>query len=320
MKKKITLVLIALITALSCACIFASCKKADDGKVKVVCTIFPEYDWVMNVVGEKVDSVSVTLLEDSGADLHSYQPSVADIAAIAEADVFLYVGGESDDWVKDILRSVKNKKMRALNLLELLGDRAVTEEFAEGMEREEEEEGGLDEHVWLSLKNAAFFVRKIADVLAEIDSDGKEAYESNAESYIRSLRELDDAYAAAVRSAPRDTILFGDRFPFRYLVRDYDLSYYAAFVGCSAEVNASFETIAFLSNKVNELGLKVILKLENSKSDIAESIKNNSAAKNQTILVLDSLQSANRKEYAAGRNYLSVMEKNLEVLKKALAA
>ena len=332
MKKKIIcLICILLFAALSLAPLSA-CSKKDDGKIKVVCTIFPVYDWAMNVIGDRKDDYSVTLLQDSGADLHSYQPTVADLAAIAEADVFVYVGGESDEWVEDALRSVKNKNMVALDLISILGDKALVEEIVEGMQHDhedededhdhdhEEEASELDEHVWLSLKNAEIFTQAIANAIMKADEANKETYSENAKNYIASLRALDQSYAAAIQASPRDTLLFGDRFPFRYLVEDYGLKYYAAFVGCSAESNASFETIRFLASKADELSLKVILKIENSKREIAEGIKNASTAKNQSIMVLDSLQSANKKEYASGRNYLSVMESNLEVLKTALAA
>lgn len=324
--KKIICLLCVILLAAFCLTPLSACSAKDDGKLKVVCTIFPIYDWALNVIGERASDVSVTLLQDSGADLHSYQATVADLAAIAEADVFIYVGGESDDWVEDALRSVKNKKMQKVDLLSVLGDKALVEEIVEGMEHEEEEEEEgeeeteLDEHVWLSLRNAEVFTQAIANALSSADDAGKETYQANAKKYIASLQELDLAYATAIRAASRDTLLFGDRFPFRYLVSDYGLKYYAAFVGCSAESNASFETISFLASKVNELDLKVILKLENSNGDIAEGIKNASNAKNQRVLVLDSLQSSNKKEYANGRNYLSVMASNLEVLKTALAA
>ena len=333
MKKKFTiffaiLMLIALVVPFA----LTGCGAKDDGKLKVVVTIFPEYDWVLNVLGDRTEDVSVKLLLDSGADLHSYQPAVADIVAVAEADLFIYVGGESDNWVADALKNKKNKNMRTMNLLELLGDNAYEEEIVEGMEHDHEEEGEehehghdheeeeaeYDEHVWLSLRNAVFYVNKIAEELAVLDPDYAETYKANAAAYVASLTALDARYTEMVAAASRDTVLFGDRFPFRYLVEDYGLNYYAAFVGCSAETNASFETIAFLAGKVNELDLKVILKLESSTDDIARGIKDASNKKDQRILVLDSLQSATKKEYAAGRTYLSIMESNLSVLQTAL--
>jgi len=325
MKKKIAwIVLIAILSVTLFTCV--GCGVGSNDKTNIVVTIFPVYDWVMNVLGDKASDYSVTLLLDSGADLHSYNPSVADMVAVAGADLFLYVGGESDEWVEDALKNKTNKDMVAMDLLALLGDKAKAEEIVEGMEHdeeeEEEEEEGVeyDEHVWLSLRNAAFYVDLIAKEIAAIDSTNADTYKANAAAYIASLNALDTRYAAAVEAAPRDTILFGDRFPFRYMVEDYDLNYYAAFVGCSAETNASAKTFAFLANKADELALKVILKLESSTDDIAEGIKSQTTAKDQRILVLDSLQSATKKEYAAGRTYLSAMESNLTVLTQALAA
>ena len=316
-------IVIILIAVLSASLVlFACCGDGEDGKIDVVVTIFPAYDWVMNVLGDRADSVDVKLLLDSGADLHSYQPSVADMVAVAESDLFIYVGGESDDWVDDALKNAVNEDMLTMNLLSLLGNKAQYEEIVEGMEREESEEEDkreYDEHVWLSLRNASFYVDLIAENLSTIDPENAAIYAQNAAEYRSSLGALDDEYAETVSASSRDTILFGDRFPFRYLVEDYGLKYYAAFVGCSAEVNASAQTMAFLADKVDELDLKVILKLENSAPDIAEGIKRESAAKDQEILVMDSLQSATKKEYAAGRTYLAVMKENLSVLSKALA-
>lgn len=321
MKKIAWIILIAIFSVTLFTCV--GCGAGSDGKTSIVVTIFPVYDWVMNVLGDKAPDFSVTLLLDSGADLHSYNPSVADMVAVAGADLFLYVGGESDEWVEDALKNKTNADLRSMDLLELLGDNAKAEEIVEGMEYEEEEEEDeegieYDEHVWLSVRNAAFYVDLIAKEIVAIDNANADTYMANAAAYIASLNALDARYAEAVAAAPRDTILFGDRFPFRYMVEDYDLKYYAAFVGCSAETNASAKTFAFLANKADELALKVILKIESSTNDIAEGIKNQTTAKDQRILVLDSLQSATKKEYAAGRTYLSVMESNLAVLEEAL--
>ena len=321
MRKFFAVFLVLLLLFSVIFCCFA-CEATSDGKPKIVVTIFPVYDWVMNVLGDRADDFSVTLLLDSGADLHSYQPSVADMVAVAEADLFLYVGGESDDWVDDALKNAVNKDMRTMDLLALLGDRAQYEEIVEGMEHEEEEEEEeleYDEHVWLSLRNAAFYVDLIAGQVAALDDANAQTYRDNATAYATKLSDLDARYAETVRTSPRDTILFGDRFPFRYLIEDYDLNYYAAFVGCSAETNASAKTFAFLSDKADELELRVILKLESSTDDIARGIVDRSATHDQEILVMDSLQSATKKEYADGRTYLAVMTENLSTLARALA-
>ena len=262
----------------------------------------------MNVLGDKKDNANVTLLLDNGIDLHSYQPTPKDIITISSCDLFIYVGGESDEWVDDALKKATNKDMKVINMMDVLGDAVKEEEVIEGMEEEEhdhdhdegeehdhdEEEVEYDEHIWLSLKNAQTLVSEIGKKLGEIDQEN------------------------AVSGGTKDTLLFADRFPFRYLVDDYDLKYYAAFVGCSAETEASFETIAFLANKVDELGLNVILKIESSDGGIANTVKNATQNKNQTIMTMDSIQSASTKEYKAGRNYLSIMEQNLTVLTEAV--
>ena len=302
----------------------SSCDFNNDGKMKIVTTIFPEYDWVMNVLGDKKDTANLTLLLDSGIDLHSYQPTPRDIMTISKCDLFIYVGGESDNWVDDALKQATNKEMKVINMMETLGDAIKEEEVIEGMEgeeeegEEEEEEAEYDEHVWLSLKNAQTLVNEISKALGEIDQENANYYQNNATGYVNSLKDLDSRYAQTVSGGTKDTILFADRFPFRYLVDDYNLKYYAAFVGCSAETEASFETIAFLANKVDELGLNVIFKIESSDGAIANTVKNATQNKNQTILTMDSIQSASTKEYKAGRNYISIMEQNLTALTEAV--
>ena len=300
----------------------ASCgTSSDDGKIDIIATIFPEYDWVMNVVGDKKEDINVKLLLDNGVDLHSYQPSFKDITSISKCDLFIYVGGESDEWVEDVLKDAKNKDMLTINLMDVLGDKKKEEELIEGMEgeeEEEEEEVEYDEHVWLSLKNAELFVNTIADAIGKLDAENASYYKANATTYVANLVTLDAQYAAAVAAGSKNTVVFADRFPFRYLVDDYNLKYYAAFVGCSAEANASFKTIAFLAGKVDELGLNVILIIESSDGGIANSVKEATTNKNQQIMVMDSIQSATTKEYKSGRNYLSIMSKNLDVLKEAI--
>ena len=302
-------------------------------KYSIVCTTFPQYDWVREIIGNKAEQFQLTLLLDDGADLHSYQPTAEDITKIASADLFVYVGGESDGWVNDALREATNKEMKVVNMLEAIGDAAKEEELVEGMQGEEEHEHGeeaeedheheeegpeYDEHIWLSVKNASKLTEVLAQTIQEMDVANASEYENNAVSYINKLNELDAQYQETVTSGSNKAVLFGDRFPFRYLVDDYDLEYYAAFIGCSAETEASFETITFLANKVDELGLSSILVLENSNQRIAETIKQNTNDKNQEILVMDSLQSITKDELEGDTTYYSVMEKNLEVLKKAL--
>ena len=295
---------------------------------KIVCTTYPICDWAKQILGDAVDECQLVLLGGSGVDLHSYQPSVADIAAIASCDLFFYVGGESDEWVEDALAEAVNPDMVVINLVEELGENAKAEEIVEGMEteEEEEEEGGegeeeeveIDEHVWLSLRNAQAFVSAIAGALETLDPANADTYRANAEAYGAKLAALDAAYAEAVDSAAVRTLLFGDRFPFRYLTDDYGLTYYAAFVGCSAETEASFQTVIFLAQKTDELQLPAVMTIEGKDHRIAETVISSTANKDQKLLTLDSMQGTTAEDVANGATYLKIMEDNLEVLKEAL--
>lgn len=295
-------------------------------RLQIVTTIYPEYDWVMNVLGDQAANADVTMLLDNGVDLHSYQPSAQDIVTISDCDVFVYVGGESDNWVKDTLAEVQNTDMVVIDLMDALGDTVKEEEIIEGMEAEEEEEEEgeeeegpeYDEHVWLSLKNAQALCGTIADGLALADPANADAYHANADAYKAELSALDAEYQDVVDAASNKTLLFADRFPFRYMIEDYDLDYYAAFVGCSSETEASFETVMFLAGKTDELGLKNLLIIEGSDGKLADTVKNATETKDQQILTLNSLQSVSSTAAKDGVSYLSVMRDNLEVLKQAL--
>ena len=293
---------------------------AAEEKIRIVTTIFPEYDWVREILGDKADSAEITMLLDNGVDLHSYQPTADDLIKLSDCDLFVYVGGESDEWVEDALKSAASKDRKVINLLDALGDSVKEEETVEGMQEEEEdqEEKEYDEHVWLSLKNAKTLVGAISAALQELDPDNKDTYAANADAYGQKLSALDAEYQKAVSAGTYQTVLFGDRFPFRYLVDDYGLSYYAAFVGCSAESEASFETVSFLARKVDEGKLPCVLTIEGKNHKIAETIVQNTAGKNQKILTMDSMQSTTAQDVARGTTYLSLMAKNLDVLKEAL--
>lgn len=294
-------------------------------KLKIVTTIFPEYDWVNQILGDTAKDADVTMLLDNGIDLHSYQPTVDDIAKVATCDLFIYVGGESDAWVEDALKEATNKNMVVINLLDVLGDTVKEEEVVEGMQADEEEnadsaeaEPDYDEHVWLSLKNSSVLCNAIADALQKLDPNNAAVYRTNAAAYVSQLSTLDAEYQNVVDTAAQKTVLFGDRFPFRYMVDDYGLTYYAAFVGCSAETEASFETITFLAGKIDELGLSHVLTIETSDHKIADTIIQNTTSKDQAVLTLDSMQSTTLKDVADGKTYLSAMQSNLDVLKEAL--
>ncbi len=307
----------------------AESKSEETKKLNIVTTIFPAYDWVKQIVGDN-KNVEISFLIDKGVDLHSYQASAADIAKITDSDLFVYVGGESDGWAEDIIK--ENPNLKYINMVDSIGEAALAEELVEGMQDEEEheneseehaneegehEEGEeeIDEHVWLSIKNAETIVSAIEAKLAEIDPDNKAEYEKNANDYLAKLDELDKEYKDTLSSIQNKTIIVGDRFPFRYLVNEYGIKYYAAFKGCDAGSEASFETVKFLANKMDELNMSDIFIIDGSKGDLAKTIVDNTKDKNAKVLVLDSMQSTKSSDNAS---YLDIMKKNLEVLKEVL--
>lgn len=285
---------------------FSACSndKPESKKIKVVATIFPVYDWTREIIGDN-QNFELTLLMDKGVDLHSFQPSAQDMMMISDCDVFIYVGGESDEWVDDALKNSKNKNMVVVNLMDALGDKVLQENHDGHIEN--------DEHIWLSLKNAQILCDAIESALEKAAPDDNSDLKKNLDAYKSELATLDKKYQETLAAAQGKILLFGDRFPFRYLADDYGLKYFAAFSGCSAETEASFQTIKFLLEKVDELNLPCVMTIEGTNHKIAETIIANTAQKNQKILVLNSMQGK-----VDGENYLSIMEKNLEVLKEAL--
>ena len=337
------LVLAAALTFTACSA-EKSEKTPAQKKVSIVATIYPQYDWLKNVLGNRLDAVDLKLLIKNGTDLHSYKPSAQDIASIASADMVVYVGGESDEWIEKALSATPKAGRVQVNLMEALGDRVKEEEVVEGMEHEHHHEHGEeaeehehhehaeahedhehaeeaenDEHIWLSLKNAEILVRALADAIAKVDSTNATEYHMNAALYVAKISALDAQYRAATDSATLKTILFGDRFPFRYLVDDYGIKYFAAFVGCSAESEASFETVAFLAGKMDSLALPAIFTIDGSNGKIARAILDASKkSKDTPVLSLNSMQSVTDAQMQSGIDYLSIMQSNLEVLKKAI--
>ena len=315
MKKRFIIILSAL------ALLLSGCTQpqSDKKKLQVVAAIFPEYDWVRQIVGDD-DSVELTLLVDDGVDPHSFQPAVSDMVTAANCDLLIYGGGESDQWLTKL--EATNPNRETLVLLPLLGAQAHQEEVVEGMEAHEEDEpendAEMDEHVWLSLRNASFFCQAITDALCDLNPGKADTYRANLAAYQQQLNALDVQYQQAVSAASQHTIVVCDRFPFRYLVEDYNLNYYAAFPGCSAETGASFETVVFLSNKVKELNLSALLVTESSDGRMAKTVAENAGNEQMPVLTLNSMQSVSA-EQARTLSYLSVMTENLTVLQQALS-
>jgi len=298
----------------------------DPQRIRIICTIFPLYDWTRQIIGEEnLDRFDLTFLINSGIDLHSFNPSVSDIARIKTSDVFIYIGGHSDSWVENVLRGA-SPDLVAMNMLDILAELTDEQPLLDGfceVDCDDDHDHNFelphaDEHVWLSLSRAITLCAAIADMLAELDPENALIYADNASAYIAELSSLDARFQAAVNEANVTTLVFADRFPFRYMFNDYGLTYYAAFRGCSAESEASFVTIISLANRINQLGLSTVLVTESSNQSIARTVISNTETADQRILVLNAVHSVTVSEARTGVTYLSLMENNLVVLHEAL--
>ena len=328
MKRLISIIMIALlIITVSAGCqsenqVNSEGEMPDSGeKISVVTTIFPQYDFTRQIAG---DMAEVTMLLKPGAESHSFEPTPQDIIKIQNCDVFIYVGGENDEWVDSILDSVDQSNIKIIKLLDCVD--ALGEEIIEGMEahdhehhedHEEHEEHGVeyDEHVWTSPQNAVIITNVIRDVLCFVDAPNAEAYMANAEKYTEQLNQLDAEFRDVVENANRKTIVFGDRFPLRYFTEAYGLDYWAAFPGCSTESEPSAATVAYLADKVMAEKLPVVFKIELSSGNVAQSIAEATGAKAMTF---HSCHNLSKTDFENGATYLSLMEKNVEALKEAL--
>lgn len=328
MKKHISVILTAVLAAVCLSACGQSGKTEDAGasELSVVATIFPPYDFTRQIAGDDAD---VIMLLSPGAESHSYEPTPQDIRTIQSCDLFIYTGGESDVWVEDILSSMGDQMPETLRLVDCVP--TVTEEIVEGMEHghEEHEDHGdhedleehedheeeTDEHVWTTPQNAIKIVENITSRLCEMDPDNAGSYEKNSAGYIEQLEMLDASFREVVGQAERRTILFGDRFPFRYFADEYGLDYYAAFPGCSDETEASAATVAFLINKVNEEQIPVIFTIERSNGKLADSICEATGAEKR---ILYSCHNVTGNQLDSGATYLSMMMENVESLRAAL--
>ncbi|MGN1349528.1 MAG: metal ABC transporter substrate-binding protein [Anaerovoracaceae bacterium] len=299
---------------------------SDSEEIHIVATVFPVYEWLRGILGEDPEGVRLTLLLDNGVDMHSFQPTVADLAEISSCDLIVYVGGTEDEWMEDAVAEAKNQKLQAVRLMDLLGDRVREEEIVEGMKAEEEEHGHehgeeepeYDEHIWLSPVNARLCVQELNRILDGLNPAEASRYDAAAAAYELQLADLDEKYRRAVEAGQCRTLMFGDRFPFRYMTEEYGLDYYAAFPGCSAETEASFETIVFLAEKADALDLDVILTVKGSDGRIAETIGRTTGKGSLQVLAMDSMEAVKQEYAGTGATYLSIMEDNLEVLKTAM--
>jgi zinc transport system substrate-binding protein len=287
-------------------------QKDSSSKISVVTTIFAPYDFARQIAGDKAE---ISMLLPPAAESHSFEPSPKDIIKIQNSDIFIYVGGESDEWVDVILESMDTSEMKIVTLIDCVDK--LEEEIVEGMQEEEEEEEGTvyDEHVWTSPKNAKLIVQKITAALSEADPQNASYYEQNAQKYLGELDLLDAQFQNVVNNSNRKTIIFADRFPFRYFVHAYGLQYFAAFPGCSTETEASAATVKFLIDKVKAEKIPVVFHIELSNEKMANTVAEASGAK---IMLLHSAHNISKADFEKGLTYLELMKQNVLNLKEAL--
>ena len=313
MKRILIFIIATALCFVGIACKRTTPVKEEEKKVNVVTTIFPVYDWVKNVAGNNAD---ITMLLDSGVDLHSYQPSTDDLIKISNCDLFIYVGGESDEWVETALKAVP-ETMLTINLMDILKDDLKEEDEFDEPDKQDTDEVEYDEHIWMSVRNASKCIDVISKALKQLDSKNADTYEKNTSAYKASLNDIDQEFKKVVENADVKTVVVGDRFPYKYLMNDYGIEYFAAFSGCSAESEASFETVISLAKQIDKNKLKTVICTESNNS-IAEVIVSNTKTKDQQILCIHSMQGVTIKDIENGASYLAYMRSNINALRDAL--
>lgn len=316
--KKISKLLLIFVVSIFGIVSLTGCNKRQEtqDKLTIVSTNFPGYDFARAITMDNTN-IKVKMLLKPGAESHTFEPTPEDIKTIKNSDIFIYVGGDSDEWVDDILSDIDTDKTKIIKLIDLVDakEEVTTEGMESDEEEESEEEAELDEHVWTSPKNAIEIINKLKKEIINIDSDEKSNLESNANNYVNKLNDLDTEFKSIVKTAKRKEIIVGDRFPLRYFADEYGLSYYAAFPGCSEQTEASAKTISFLANKVKEDKIPVVLKIELSSGNIANTIAKET---NTKVLEFNSAHNISQSDFDAGTTYVDIMTKNAEVLKEAL--
>ena len=324
--KKLYKIMIVAIMLFSVFSLTGCNNKNNESKITIISTGFPGYDFARAVTKNSKD-VEVKMLLKPGAEMHDFEPTPQDIKNIKNSDIFIYVGGDSDEWIEDVLDDIDTDKTKVIKLMDLVN--VVEEEHVEGMEEhhhdeddeeheedhEHEEEIEYDEHVWTNPINAITITNKLKDEVIKIDNSNKELYEKNASNYVNELTNIDNEIKDIVKNGKRKEIIFGDRFPLRYFVDEYGLSYYAAFPGCSEQTEASAKTISFLINKVKEDKIPVVFHIELSNGKIANTIAKETGAK---VLEFKTAHNISQKDFDAGVTYVDIMKDNIKVLKEAL--
>lgn len=299
---------VLLLISLTCfSFLTAGCENnsKDPDKISVVASIFPQYDFVRAVAGDRVD---LSMLLSPGEETHSYEPTPKEIRSIENCDIFIYVGGESDSWIDNILESIDTSDMTVISLMDIV-------ELLEEEENDEHHEREYDEHVWTSPVNAAKIVDEITNALCSADPQNSDIYRQNCTAYVEELTKLDEQFRETISEAARKTIIFADRFPLLYFAKEYGLEYYAAFPGCAGNTEPSPSTIARLIDKINQENIPVVFKIELSSSNIALTVNEATGAK---VITFYSCHNISKSDFNNGETYLALMNKNLLSLKEAL--
>lgn len=312
--KKILTIVCALILILTSSCTHS--QKTNNDKLNIVCSVFPQYDFTRNIAGEKAN---ISLLVPPGAEAHSYEPSPKDILKLREADIFIMIGGESEHWAEHLLPNADKEKIKCIHLIDSVT--AHMEEHTEGMEEvshthvHDNEHKEYDEHIWTSPKNAIKMCHAIFDALCHADAENKDFYKENLSKYEKELINLSRKFESVSKNPRRKTLVFGDRFPMRYLIEDMGIEYFAAFPGCSSKTEPSARTVAFLSDKVKEEKIPVVFYMDYSDGRTARVIANEAGAKESRLY---SCHNLSKKDFEKGETYMSLMTKNLKEIKEAL--
>lgn len=311
--KRFGLVFLMIVIFLLSGCNIKSSHNEDNKKINVVTTIFPQYDFTRQIAKDKVN---LKMLIPPGAESHSYEPTPQDIINIQKSDLFIYVGGENDEWINNILSSMDTSQKAIISLVNCVD--TLDENFdtiAPDQENDKNKEKETDEHVWTSPINAIKITKKISETLCKLDSKNSDFYNKNTNEYTKKLNNLNDSFKNIVSHSKRNTLIFGDRFPFRYFTEEYGLNYYAAFSGCASQTDTNATKLSFLIDKIKKNDIPVVLKMELSNDNIARSL---AEATNTKIRTMYSCHNASKDDFESGITYLDYMNKNLNLLEEAL--
>lgn len=309
-KRKIYRIMSVIISVVM-FCLFTACGNEtaeDNSRLKIVATLFPQYDFAKQITG---DNAEVTLLLTPGSESHTYEPTPKDVSKIQQADIFLYIGGESEVWVDEVLESAQNKNLKTVRLMDYINP---IEESHEDDEHDHDETE-YDEHIFTSLRNSQVLLDEICNAVCEEDKENEETYKKNTEAYSEKISELDTKFTDMINNAQRKTIVFGDRFPFAYFAKDYGLDCHAAFSGCSSETEASSATISSLIDIVKKDNVPTVFYIEFSSQSIAGKIADASGAK---TALLHSCHNISKEDLENGTTYVDLMTQNYQNLSEAL--